>query len=54
MMPVSNGTYTRGTQARVRGKTEKAAQNKERFSQSRFTIKFSRDSFTVEHIRKKG
>ena len=53
-MPVSNGTYTRGTQARVRGKTEKAAQNKERFCQTKFTIRFRNSGIEFEHTKKRG
>ena len=53
-MPINNSTYSRGTQAKTRGKADRAQKDKARFCQTKFSIRFSRDSLTIEHISKKG
>ena len=53
-MPINNMTYTKGRPSKAKGQAEKAARDKQRFSQTRLTIKLSRDSVTVEHFSKKG
>lgn len=53
-MPISNGTYSRGREVKIKGKAERAQKDKARFCQTKFSIRFSRDSLTIEHTTKKG
>ena len=53
-MPVSNSTYTRGSKAKTKGASEKAAMNRQRFSQTRFAIRFRNNGLEFETIKKRS
>lgn len=50
-MPIANSTYSRGRQAKIKGKADAAARDKSKYSKSKFTIKFSKNKLEFEKTR---
>lgn len=51
-MPISNGTYSRGREAKIKGKAEKATQDKARYTQTdKFIVKFTKNQVEFEKTR---
>lgn len=51
-MAISNSTYSRGRQTKVRGREERARQNKSRYSQTdKWTIKISKNQLEFVKTR---
>ena len=53
-MPIANSTYSRGRKAKVKGRVEKAAENKMRYSRTRYTIRFYQNGLEFQKETQKG